>query len=204
MKLSTLLLITPMASAWSLSRFDPFSTPTMSLIRRTVFFPSAGQLLRDQRDWLNHASREITQTSPRYELTDNDQEFKVAIDVPGMTSKDISISLEDGFLSIKGTRESSSENYRFTSKFSQCFSIDPTVEIDKFAANLENGVLVISAPKDAKKIEERVRTIPILEAAAPKSQDEAKIEVNKGVDPVTVEAKEHKEEEVMDLDEVKG
>jgi HSP20 family protein len=109
---------------------------------------------------MNRATREITQTSPRYEVTDDDEKFQLAIDVPGMTSKDITIAIEgDGkFLTIEGTRESASDTYRVTSKFSQCFSTDPSVEIDKFSASPENGVLVVSAPKDLKKIEERVRT----------------------------------------------
>jgi HSP20 family protein len=200
MKLSTLLLTTPVVSAWSLSRFDPFST---SLVRPTVFFPSA--LLREQRDLMNRATREITQTSPRYEVTDDDEKFQLAIDVPGMTSKDITIAVEDDgkFLTIKGTRESASDTYRFTSKFSQCFSIDPSVEIDKFSANLENGVLVVSAPKDAKKLEERVRTIPISETSL-EGKAEPKIEAKKH-EPIAVEHKGSKEEkEVMDLDEVAG
>lgn len=155
---------------------------------------------------MNRATREITQTSPRYEVTDDDEKFQLAIDVPGMTSKDITIAIEDDgkFLTIKGTRESASDTYRFTSKFSQCFSIDPSVEIDKFSANLENGVLVVSAPKDLKKIEERVRTIPISESTLDGKADQ-KIEVKKS-DPITVEHKDRKEEEkeVMDLDEVAG
>lgn len=155
---------------------------------------------------MNRATREITQTSPRYEVTDDDEKFQLAIDVPGMTSKDITISIEgDGkFLAVKGTRESASDTYRFTSKFSQCFSIDPSVEIDKFSANLENGVLVVSAPKDLKKIEERVRTIPISEGSLA-GNAEPKIEVKKH-EPITVEHKDHKEEEkeVMDLDKATG
>lgn len=197
MKLPTLILTAPLASAWSLTRFDPFAT---SLMRPTVVWsPSA--LLREQRDWMNRATREVTQTSPRYELTDTDEKFQVAIDVPGMTTKDINIAIEeDGkFLTIKGARESASENYRFTSKFSQCFSIDPSVEVEKFTANLDNGVLVVSAPKDLKKIEERVRTIPIMEAAS--TGTELKIEAKKQ-ESVSVEHKDQAEEkEVMDLDE---
>lgn len=155
---------------------------------------------------MNRATREITQTSPRYELTDNDEKFQVAVDVPGMTNKDISIAIEeDGkLLTIKGSRESSSENYHFSSKFSQCFSIDPSVEIDKLTASLDNGVLVVSAPKDLKRIEQRVRTIPISEGLS--TNVESKIEVkdhDSNKEGITVEHKDHKEEnEVMDLDEV--
>merc|ERR1712124_100399 len=50
---------------------------------------------------------------------------------------------------------------RFSSKFFRSFSLDRTVDVDSFAANLKNGVLTISAPKDPKRLEENVRRIPI-------------------------------------------
>ena len=155
---------------------------------------------------MNRATREITQTSPRYELTDNDEKFQVAVDVPGMTNKDLNIAIEeDGkFLTIKGSHESASDNYRFTSKFSQCFSIDPSVEIEKMTASLDNGVLVVSAPKDLKRIEDRVRTIPIMEGVSTEKQPQIEVKKQEPMkEEITVEHKEHKEEnEVMDLDEV--
>mmetsp|Transcript_16564 Transcript_16564/g.18893 ORF Transcript_16564/g.18893 Transcript_16564/m.18893 type:complete len:107 (-) Transcript_16564:113-433(-) len=54
-----------------------------------------------------------------------------------------------------------SEMSRFTSNFSKSFSLDPTVDVDKFTASLKNGVLSVSAPKDLAKLEENVRRIPI-------------------------------------------
>merc|ERR1712107_359969 len=48
---------------------------------------------------------------------------------------------------------------------SKTFSLDPSVDVDKFKASLNNGVLVVSAPKDFSKLEENVRRIPITAAA---------------------------------------
>jgi HSP20 family protein len=107
--------------------------------------------------------RGCTQSSPRYEITDNDNFFQVAVDVPGMTANDISITLEDDghVLSIQGSRQSKNNAYTFSSRFSQSFSLDPSVDVEKFTAKLENGVLVIAAPKDLKRIEENIRSVPI-------------------------------------------
>ena len=101
---------------------------------------------------------------PRYELTDNDEKFQVAMDVPGVSMKDITVNLEeDGkLLTISGERKSSNERYQFNSKFSQTFTIDPAVDVDKFTANLKNGVLIVAAPKDMKRIETNIRQIPIM------------------------------------------
>lgn len=109
------------------------------------------------------ANRGFRQSSPRYEITDNDQRFQVAVDVPGVKMEDINVSLEeDGkILTISGQRESSNERYSFTSRFSQSFSLDPAIETDKFTANLKNGVLIIAAPKNMDLIEQAIRKIPI-------------------------------------------
>merc|ERR1711982_309939 len=52
------------------------------------------------------------------------------------------------------------------------FSLDQTVDVDKFTASLKNGVLTVAAPKDLEKLEENVRRIPVLAAVdAPASEE---------------------------------
>jgi len=97
-----------------------------------------------------------------YELIDNDEKFQLTVDVPGVKEEDIDIKLDEGQLTIKGQRVATSESSRSTSKFSQSFSLDlTTVDVDHFTATLKNGVLVVTAPKDLAKLEEKVRRIPI-------------------------------------------
>merc|ERR1712125_101222 len=121
-----------------------------------------------------------TMTSPRYGLVDNEEKFQLSVDVPGVKMEDIDVSLEDGYLTVSGQRLSSSENSRSTSKFSQSFSLDPAVDIEKFTANLDNGVLVV-APKDMKRIEENVVRIPIVQGKSPMLDDDSKVEVEKEI-----------------------
>merc|ERR1712188_88739 len=92
----------------------------------------------------------------RYELIDNNEKFELSVDVPGVKEEDIDIKLEEGRLTIQGRRVASSESSRFASKFSKVFSLDKTVDVDKFTATLKNGVLTVSAPKDLGKLEENV------------------------------------------------
>mmetsp|Transcript_44267 Transcript_44267/g.44910 ORF Transcript_44267/g.44910 Transcript_44267/m.44910 type:complete len:228 (+) Transcript_44267:179-862(+) len=99
--------------------------------------------------------------SQPYELIDNTEKFELKVDVPGVKEEDIDIKLDDGKLTIQGQRGAMSDMSRFTSKFSKTFSLDPTVDVDKFTASLKNGVLSVSAPKDLAKLEENVRRIPI-------------------------------------------
>jgi HSP20 family protein len=128
--------------------------------------PASVLLERQQR----LAERMFDQTgfsSPRYELVDNETKFKLSVDVPGVKEEDIDIQLEDGFLTVKGQRMGATESSRFSSKFSQTFSLDPSVDVDKFTATLSNGVLTVSAPKDVKKLEESIRRIPITAGMSP-------------------------------------
>merc|ERR1712176_701388 len=82
------------------------------------------------------------------------------VDVPGIKEEDIDIKLDEGQLIVTGQRVAT-ESSRSTSKFSQSFYLDPTVDVDNFTATLKNGVLVVSAPKEKAKMEDNVRRIPI-------------------------------------------
>lgn len=158
-------------NGWSLFR------PTVPTLMRPMVVYSPGSILREQRELLN---RGFKQTSPRYEITDDEEQFQVAVDVPGVKAEDLDINVEEGghILSISGHRESTGDNYKFTSKFSQSFSLDPAVEVEKITANLDDGVLVVSAPKDVKQIEEAVRKIPITQEATEKEPIHIETEEN--------------------------
>jgi HSP20 family protein len=148
--IATIALSAQASQAWSLvpRLYDlDFYTPTA--------------IMRKQQDLFQNA---FTHISPRYEIKDTEEKFQVSIDVPGVKMEDLQVSLEnDGsILSISGHRSESNENRNFESRFSQRFSIEPVVDIDKFSANLKNGVLTISAPKDLKRVEQDVRKIPVM------------------------------------------
>ena len=98
--------LVPVAAAWNLglTRFG----------RPLVVYSPAETLLQQQRALMRNA---FTQTSPRYEITDTDEKFQIAIDVPGLSSEDIHVSVEeDGrILSISGSKEKNEENYHYKS-----------------------------------------------------------------------------------------
>merc|ERR1712188_318097 len=96
----------------------------------------------------------------------DDEKFELTVDVPGVKEEDIDIKIEDGMLTVEGHRTASSESSQFTSKFSKSFSLDKTVDVEKITAALKTGVLTVSAPKDLKKLEENIRRIPVMTAAA--------------------------------------
>merc|ERR1712124_33178 len=122
-------------------------------------------------------------------MGDNEEQFQLTMDVPGVKEEDIDIKLDDGQLTVQGQRTVGSESSRFSSKFFRSFSLDPTVDVDSFTATLKNGVLTISAPKDLSKLEENVRRIHITPAKD--------IADGSGKSDTSVSAKD---KEVMDID----
>merc|ERR1712207_82945 len=112
----------------------------------------------------------IAKRSNRYQLIDNDKKFQVTLDVPGVKEEDIDIKLDDGQLTIEGHRIMASESSGYSSKFSRSFSLDPSVDADSITATLKNGVLVVTAPKDLAKLEDKIRRIPITNGSADENQ----------------------------------
>jgi HSP20 family protein len=153
----------PVLAALAFAPSDAWNCGPSLYSRPLITFAPAAPLLLRQQQQLANKRRDFSRMSPRYEITENDEEVKVAIDLPGVKPEDVNVSIEeDGkILSISGFRESSGDRYSFTSKFSQNFALDPTVDVDKFTANLQNGVLIVSAPKDLKRVEESIRKIPV-------------------------------------------
>ena len=144
---------------------------------------------------MDRVMQQTSWSSPRYEIIDKEEKFQLSVDVPGVKMEDIDVSLEDGVLSINGHRESLDPNYSFSSKFSQSFSLDPAVELDKFTASLTNGVLVVTAPKDMKKIEANIRKIPITQMDNANQPSLNAAAAEKEIGDEKIDAKESNEEE---------
>merc|ERR1739841_125872 len=190
--MGALTAIPAAVSSWSVGP-SYSSTPSLRLVETAS--PVDVVLRRQKKMAQRMFDKQITFSSNRYELIDNDEKFQLTVDVPGIKEEDLDIKLDDGQLTVKGERLAISENSRFSSRFAQSFFLDPTVDLDNFTAPLKNGVLVVSAPKDLGKLEENVRRIPITpleDILAEADQKEEKVEV---------EDEEGEETEIkMDLD----
>lgn len=99
--------------------------------------------------------------SPRTDLVETDDDFRLRLDVPGMTKEDISINLQNRTLTVSGERTSErtdkGEEFvrveRAFGTFHRSFTLPDAVDEDNIEATYENGVLTISVPKT----EERTR-----------------------------------------------
>lgn len=102
---------------------------------------------------------------PSIEVSDSETEVRVVAEVPGLSEKDVELTLEDGMLCIRGERQAATEDKgrgyseRFYGQFERRIALPSGVQEDKAEARFEHGVLTITVPK-APGTENR-RRIPI-------------------------------------------
>lgn len=95
------------------------------------------------------------QRLPNIDVVDRDNEILVRAELPGVEKKDLSISLTDNLLTIKGEiktekKEEKGDYHRreiSSSAFARTFTLPGSVDSNKAAASLKDGVLEISLPK---------------------------------------------------------
>jgi len=97
----------------------------------------------------------LTEWSPLVDIKEEDNSFKVSVDLPGMNRDDINIEVESNRLAISGERrfekEEKKEDYHFVErsygKFYRAFTLPVTVQAEKIDAAYNDGVLEITLPK---------------------------------------------------------
>jgi len=87
----------------------------------------------------------------------------VKVELPGLDSKDVNVSMSGDILTIKGEKKKEEEEKdehhhyveRYSGAFQRSFRLPVNIQGDKVAATFDKGVLKISLPKveEAKKKE---------------------------------------------------
>lgn len=93
--------------------------------------------------------------SPAVDIVETENELVLTADVPGVKKDDIDIKLEDGTLTITGSREFESTEKkggyhrleRSYGSFQRAFALPDSVDAEKVAASFDNGVLKVVLPK---------------------------------------------------------
>ncbi len=97
----------------------------------------------------------LEQWAPSVDIKEEEKEFVVYADIPGVKAKDIDIEMEGNSLVIKGHRKTEKEEkgknyYRSecqTGKFYRQFTLPESVDSAKITARKEEGVLILHLPK---------------------------------------------------------
>jgi len=92
---------------------------------------------------------------PRYNAWEDNDRFCLETALPGWEPKDVKISVEDGVLTVEGSRETAAPEADRTyfvreltqGTFSRAFTLPTHVDPEKAKASFTHGVLAIEFPK---------------------------------------------------------
>ena len=96
------------------------------------------------------------------DIRENDESYVIDVDLPGFDKENIKIDVEDGYLNIKASMNSSEDEEekgkfirreRFVGECSRSFYVGEDVESDDIKATFKNGILTLEVPKMEKKKE---------------------------------------------------
>jgi HSP20 family protein len=116
--------------------------------------------------WPSPFSREGAITVPELDVRENTNAIVVEAELPGVDEKDVSVTLANGVLTIKGEKkhekEEKGENYymaeRSFGSFERSIRMPDSVDEAKVEAKFDKGVLKVTAAKkpEAVKAERRI------------------------------------------------
>jgi len=102
---------------------------------------------------------------PRVSMNDTGPELRLRAEVPGLSEKDLDVTVEQSSLTLRGARQTDvPEGYsvhrqeRAAMSFARSFTLPCRVDAEKVTANLKNGILELVLPKVA---EEQPRQIQV-------------------------------------------
>jgi len=106
---------------------------------------------------------------PAVDVAEEDNQYVVKVELPGVNKDDVNISLESNVLTIRGEKKTEQQqkgkNYhrveRSFGAFHRSFTLPSTVKVDKIDAVFKDGILAVTMPKaeeaKPKQIEVKVK-----------------------------------------------
>jgi len=125
-------------------------------------FPSFGNLDRtEQKLYGKHADRLM-----KTDVRENENDYEVAIDLPGFKKEEINLELKDGYLTVsasKGLNEDEKEEKtgrwirqeRYVGAMQRSFYVGDALTEEDIKASFKDGVLALTLPKKAPKLPEK-------------------------------------------------
>ena len=110
------------------------------------------------------AANQEREWQPAVDIREEEARYLITADIPGVNSKDIDVTLEDGVLSIKGERSTETDvseaGYRRRERthgtFMRQFTLPDTVNANGISATAKDGVLEVTIPKQDKPAAKKI------------------------------------------------
>ena len=92
---------------------------------------------------------------PAVDIAENDNEYIINADLPGINREDLGVTVDDGRLTLRGERRQVSEENnesvhrveRVYGTFTRTFDLPGAVNADRIEATYRDGVLKVTVPK---------------------------------------------------------
>ncbi len=120
------------------------------------FLGESSFLRKGEKDW-----------APKVDVSETNENIQVKAELPGVESKDVSVTLLGDVLTIKGEKKQEKEEKdehrhvveSYYGSFERSFKLPVNVQSDKVDASFDKGVLKITLPKteEAKKSEIKIQ-----------------------------------------------
>lgn len=106
----------------------------------------------------NYDSTDVMKT----DITDEGEDYKLEVEVPGVDKKDVKIALDKGYLSITAKVSNNDtqghgknlHRERFTGSFRRSFYVGDSFSKDNINASMDKGILTVKLIKPKEKAEE--------------------------------------------------
>ena len=130
--------------------------------------PKTNSLFRNFDAMLNNFFDDGFESSvkvPAVDVQEDENQFSLEAELPGMTEKDVDINVENNMLTISSKKEEEKNEEkkgyvlkeRRSTSFSRSFMLPKNVDTEKIEASMKNGILHLAIPKaeeaKPKKIE---------------------------------------------------
>jgi len=131
---------------WDQDRGTPFATPFRTLQREIdSLFERFGET-------------EEGTLMPQLDITENDAEIAISVEMPGVEEDDIEVTLTDDLLNIRGEKKSEHEEKgdgqvkteRSYGMFQRTLRVPKGIDPDRIRAELSKGVLAVTLEKPAE------------------------------------------------------
>jgi len=122
-------------------------------LHRWIEYPALGTPFGDTL--FDRPRAATTVWTPAVELTENDGELRLTVELPGLHKEDVDLSLDDCILTVRGVKRFEREGERghlrlwerAYGSFERSFQIPGDVEPSEIEARFDNGVLEVRVPK---------------------------------------------------------
>jgi len=116
------------------------------------------------RNFFREPATEQMYIEPALDLKEEEKQYLVSLDIPGLDTKDIKITSENNTLSIEANRkreeEKTDETYhiieRFCGSIKRAIRLPKDIDADNIKAEYKNGVLNVTVPKSEKTLPKQI------------------------------------------------